>query len=78
MSIKPDYLNSNLEEFKKENLPFLQNAVSNNSIANLAINRETFQDTNFHFNVQVKPRSKITNQKSSGRCWIFAALNDEN
>ena len=75
MSLNSEFLNNSLNQFNRENIPLVQNAVSHNSIASLAINRETFQDTNFHFNVQVKPRSKITNQKSSGRCWIFAALN---
>ena len=27
------------------------------------------------YDISVTPHLKVTNQKSSGRCWLFAALN---
>jgi len=50
------------------------NAVTNNEIQAISLNREKLLDHNTIFNVKAKS-NKITNQKSSGRCWLFAALN---
>lgn len=50
------------------------NAVSNNDIKKLALNLETFQDLDHHFAYRIKT-GEVTNQKSSGRCWIFTSLN---
>ena len=52
----------------------LQNAVSNNSIKKLALNRENVGKTDTFFSNQVKSAG-ITNQESSGRCWLFTGLN---
>ncbi len=50
------------------------NAVSNNSIKNLALNRQNIgkYDHNFKYKVKVKG---ISNQKQSGRCWMFTSMN---
>jgi bleomycin hydrolase len=50
------------------------NAVTNNSINNLALNRTNIGkfDHEFKYRVEVKG---ITDQKSSGRCWMFTGLN---
>ena len=53
----------------------VQNVVSNNKLQDVFGNRQKLQNTNHIYSHQVKPRGKITNQKSSGRCWLFAALN---
>jgi bleomycin hydrolase len=52
----------------------LMNAVSANDIKKLAANRENAGkiDHNFKYKVSV---SGITDQKSSGRCWMFTSLN---
>lgn len=52
----------------------LDNAVQANSINVLALNNETMAqfDTNFSNKVNSKG---ITNQKGSGRCWLFTGLN---
>lgn len=52
----------------------LDNAVAANDIKTLALNNETMAqfDTNFSNKVNSKG---ITNQKSSGRCWLFSGLN---
>lgn len=59
-------------------LPFfvaLQNVVSNNDVNGIAANRDSLRKINFDFRHLVDPQGKITNQKSSGRCWLFAGLN---
>ncbi|MCK5454833.1 MAG: aminopeptidase [Calditrichia bacterium] len=52
----------------------LQNAISNNDINNLVLNREMVNQHNELFNVKIDAKG-ITNQKSTGRCWMFAGLN---
>ncbi len=61
----------------KQNDPHIKaitNAVSNNKIKDLALSRENINkfDHEFKYKVEV---SGITNQKSSGRCWMFTSLN---
>lgn len=50
------------------------NAVTNNSVNTLALNRDVVRGDDGHFSHRVKSKG-ITNQKKSGRCWMFAALN---
>ncbi len=50
------------------------NAVSTTSVAKLAIDRKRVARMDMTFSVHL-PENKITHQKSSGRCWMFAALN---
>ena len=50
------------------------NAVSNNSIKKLAYNRDLAGKTDHFFKYRVKAKG-ITDQKSSGRCWLFTSLN---
>ena len=52
----------------------IQNAITHNDISKLAINYQNKNnfDTNFSHKVSSKG---ITNQKSSGRCWLFTGLN---
>ncbi len=50
------------------------NAVAKNDIKNLALNREALIDSDHLFSHKIKT-GEITNQKSSGRCWLFAGLN---
>jgi len=57
------------------NNKLLENIISNNSVSSLSNVRETCKKFEALYNVQVKPHLKVTNQKSSGRCWLFAALN---
>jgi len=58
----------------KGNLTAVINAVTNNSIQDLSLNREKVVGHNDLFNVKLK-KSGITNQAGSGRCWLFAGLN---
>lgn len=52
----------------------VRNALTNNDIRTLALNRDIAgkADHNFKYRVSVKG---ITDQKSSGRCWMFTGLN---
>ena len=52
----------------------LRNAIGSNDIRRLALNQENMQGMNTHFSVKVESRG-ITDQKSSGRCWLFTGLN---
>ena len=49
-------------------------AVVNNGVLKSAKNAEAFRTTTHQFSVSLK-QGEITNQKQSGRCWMFAALN---
>lgn len=52
-----------------------QNAVCGTAINVVALNRQVVQDTELaSFSCKVDSWS-VTNQKSSGRCWLFATLN---
>lgn len=53
----------------------LQNAVTKNNINDLVIDWEEYNKQNFNFNHVIETEGKSTNQKSSGRCWMFAGLN---
>lgn len=53
----------------------LENVVSNNPLHRLSTNRSVYQQYQHHYNVTTTPAVKVTDQKSSGRCWLFAALN---
>ena len=52
----------------------LRNAISNNDIRKLALNQENLTGMDTHFSVKVNSKG-ITDQKSSGRCWLFTGLN---
>lgn len=52
----------------------VKNALASNSIATLAINADNLAMCDTHFSHRVKTRG-ITDQKSSGRCWLFTGLN---
>ena len=52
----------------------VKNALASTSIATLAINGDNLAMCDTHFLHRVKTRG-ITDQKSSGRCWLFTGLN---
>ena len=52
----------------------VKNALASNSISALVVNGENLSMIDTHFSHRVKTRG-ITNQKSSGRCWLFTGLN---
>jgi len=52
----------------------MYNSITNNNIKSLALNRDVLRRHNEFFSDKVAVKG-ITNQKSSGRCWLFAGLN---
>ncbi|MBE6239685.1 MAG: aminopeptidase [Bacteroidales bacterium] len=52
----------------------IKNALAGTSIATLAINSENAAMIDTHFSDRVKTKG-ITDQQSSGRCWLFTGLN---
>ncbi|MDL2278115.1 C1 family peptidase [Parabacteroides sp. OttesenSCG-928-G07] len=52
----------------------IQNAITNNDINRLAINTESKNNFDTYFSHRVNSKG-ITDQKSSGRCWLFTGLN---
>lgn len=51
-----------------------RNAVARVGISEASFNNEILRKHNFVFSDETK-RGKMTNQKASGRCWMFASLN---
>jgi len=52
----------------------IQNALTNASIRDIAQNRQIVVDHNKKFSHKIRTKG-ISNQKSSGRCWMFAGFN---
>ena len=52
----------------------MYNSITNNDISGLALNRDVLRQHNEIFSNKIKTKG-ITNQKKSGRCWLFAGLN---
>ena len=74
-SISESGLNKMRQQFHKdENATARMNAVSSNNISDLSINRENLGKTDTHFSNLVETAG-ITDQKSTGRCWLFTGLN---
>ena len=68
-----------LQQIEKQNAPTasdraLRNALAANSIDALAKNQQNSGALDTYFNIETKKQS-ITNQKSSGRCWMFSGMN---
>ncbi|XP_065189920.1 bleomycin hydrolase-like [Sycon ciliatum] len=52
-----------------------QNSVTKAGINDACLSRTTLQTTNRAFSCRLPNIKPVTNQKASGRCWIFAAMN---
>jgi bleomycin hydrolase len=52
----------------------LQKAIVNSGIEAVSMNQQSEIDMQFTFSKEIKT-GEITNQKSSGRCWMFAGMN---
>ena len=68
-----------LQQIEKQHAPTasdraLRNALAANAIDNLAKNQAHAGALDTYFSVETKKQS-ITDQKSSGRCWMFSGLN---
>ena len=58
-----------------EKLKITRNAATHNEVTDLAMNWNEFRKIDHSFSDLISGEMKITNQKSSGRCWGFAGLN---
>ncbi len=75
VSLTDDSIEEMRRAFKKDlHNKAVYNAVTNTDINSLALNRDLVQKHNDVFSHKIKI-GKITDQKSSGRCWIYAGLN---
>ena len=73
--ITKEWLNMASCDYKKnKNLATLRRAIAKNDINNSTYNIEAEGKDAFRFSVDI-PTMTATNQKQSGRCWIFAGLN---
>lgn len=62
------------ENHAKKNLKYLQNAIQKNGIDQATFNTNAMALDKHIYSVDIKT-GKVCDQKNSGRCWIFAALN---
>ncbi|XP_023014390.1 bleomycin hydrolase [Leptinotarsa decemlineata] len=70
-----------LEKFRQEFYSDKKNVLAQNICSkvdpfDVALSRKLLEETQHVFNHKIEAEAKpVTNQKSSGRCWLFAALN---
>ncbi len=70
---------SNLKTYKGKTISspgngIIQKAIVNSGIEAVTMNQQSEIDMQFTFSKEIKT-GEITNQKSSGRCWMFAGMN---
>lgn len=53
----------------------VKNAVNHNSVNLVALDRKKTKKIQYIFSDRIFSKLEVTNQRSSGRCWIFAFLN---
>lgn len=73
--LTPDVLKKIQDSYKSspENKA-LQNAIVNNDINKIAVNHDNAGTFDTYFSHRV-PSQAVTDQKSSGRCWMFTGMN---
>ena len=59
---------------KRDGLKKLQNNILRHGINESCIDESLYHEMKDVFSVEVKT-GKVTNQRQSGRCWMFAGLN---
>lgn len=73
--ISVEWLESQDKEYvKRSELQVLRRALVKSPINNVTYNIEAETNDSFMFSIDI-PTMTATNQKQSGRCWIFAGLN---
>ena len=70
--LRIDEMRARFEESPKARMA--QNAVCKHSVDEVALSRQIVTTTDFSFG-HVLDDWEVTNQKASGRCWMFAGLN---
>ena len=75
-AITQEKINRYSENFNKDEIKkVIADAVINNGLKDTAMNYESVQNMHYDFSEEIEV-GKVTNQQKSGRCWIFAALNN--
>jgi len=73
--ITPETLKEIIQSYKNDaNNKAIENAISNNEIKKLALNRKNVATSDTYFSNRISSKG-ISDQKSSGRCWLFTGLN---
>lgn len=78
MDIKANHIQEFSKDFNSKSKNILaKNAVTTVDLDNILLNRDLIQEFNniFSKKIDLKDSIKITNQKKSGRCWIYAYSN---
>lgn len=74
-SISKEHLSKLLKDYKNEKVfDVARHALANSEIPNVALNKDNVKEMDFNFDINIETMD-ATNQKASGRCWIFAATN---
>lgn len=63
------------DSFRKNPTSSFETAVSTTPLSTVCVDRSRLAKRSHTFNTPCTIQPKPTNQKSSGRCWLFAALN---
>jgi bleomycin hydrolase len=75
MSVTENQLRGLRDAFDADRVATLmQNAVSKNNVKDVILNRSILQNSAHTVNTKLDDWD-CTNQKASGRCWLFAVLN---
>ena len=73
--IKREYLKKQFKAYQKDDKNVvLRHALTKNGIYELANSQDQAPEMDFNFDIDIKTLS-ATNQRASGRCWLFAATN---
>ena len=62
------------EYFADKSATVARHAIAANDIAVAAASKDSVKEMDFNFDINIKTMA-VSNQKASGRCWIFAACN---
>ncbi|MGY5139475.1 C1 family peptidase [Mycoplasmopsis gallinarum] len=75
MKISTEMIKKFYQKYQNNNQnKIIESAITKNGIKNATFNNDMLRKHNFEFSLESK-KVGMTNQKNSGRCWIFSALN---
>lgn len=73
--IKHEDIDSYKQQFNQDRAKkIIANAIAKTGLQSAAYKNETLRDVRHMFSIDIKTMP-VTNQKASGRCWLFAGLN---
>lgn len=73
--IEVSFLDKEMKKYLKDDKnTIIRHALSGSSIDTVCKNQDSSNETDYSFSIDIKTMP-ATNQKQSGRCWIFAATN---